>query len=407
MYNQYQQLAIDSTEDNVIIIAPPGSGKTHTMTGAIEKFLKENPINDGITAITFTNKAADELRERLGFNALSVHIATIHSWSYVELKKLSEKHSFRLRILDKRAIEDILLGLMPKHRVYPQYLNHVYSYVMGNVNPDLAIWIAQKYRAIRDEYVEYKRKMYLYDFTDYPLYLHDQLNKYNETITLEGIFVDEFQDVDPIQLLVFDRVEAKRKFFIGDPDQAIYQFRGATEDIFDKLPGYTHYTLYENYRSYQEIIDYSFMIKDNGYIPNGIKKLNRSDVVASRGFGGTIFHDNGFDFLRIDKDNIYPIDYMRVMPKLLSNHHFTVLCRTNREVNEVKKLGYYDAMTIHQAKGLEFQNVIVLNFEDRSEEDVNVRFVAHTRAKNILVCLDISKLERISANSGSPITKLF
>ena len=90
MYNKYQLEAINSTEEKVIIVAPPGSGKTHTMTGAIQKFLKENPINIGITAITFTNKAADELRERLGFNAGSVHIATIHSWSYTELQKLSK-----------------------------------------------------------------------------------------------------------------------------------------------------------------------------------------------------------------------------------------------------------------------------------------------------------------------------
>lgn len=409
MYNKYQLEAINSTEEKVIIVAPPGSGKTHTMTGAIQKFLKENPINIGITAITFTNKAADELRERLGFNAGSIHIATIHSWSYTELQKLSKKHSFRLRVLDEQGIKEILTRFMGVFGVQDRWLGGVYSFVMGNFNPDLPIYVKVKYNQIKDAYIEYKREMFLYDFTDYPLYLSDQLDKYRETITLEGIFVDEFQDVDPVQLTVFNRVDAKRKFFIGDPDQAIYQFRGATEDIFKDLQGYKLYTLHENYRSYQEIIDFAFDVKNN----SGFGESESEFVIASRGKGGIVYEtDKTFlsPFARVirHKNGVsQEVDFTREVLPIFTKYNWTVLCRTNREVKRAKELGFNTAITIHQSKGLEFDNVIVISFEDKSLEDINVRFVAHTRARNLLVTMNMEGLEYIASKNASPIQKLF
>jgi ATP-dependent exoDNAse (exonuclease V) beta subunit len=75
------------------------------------------------------------------------------------------------------------------------------------------------------------------------------------------LFVDEFQDVDPTQLKVFDRVIANKKFFIGDPDQAIYIFRGATSEVFKELEDFKDYKLDINYRSYQPILDIASCFK--------------------------------------------------------------------------------------------------------------------------------------------------
>jgi len=66
-------------------------------------------------------------------------------------------------------------------------------------------------------YIAYKRQNHLYDATDLPLYLNEVLNQYNDYIDdVDAIFVDEFQDVDPDQLAVLERVRCRKKFYIGD-----------------------------------------------------------------------------------------------------------------------------------------------------------------------------------------------
>ena len=80
--------AVNAVEDKVLIVAPAGSGKTSTLIGAIQKYKEENE-DDVVVAITFTNKATDELIHRLG-PLKSVYPSTIHSWAYQELSRLSQ-----------------------------------------------------------------------------------------------------------------------------------------------------------------------------------------------------------------------------------------------------------------------------------------------------------------------------
>jgi superfamily I DNA/RNA helicase len=95
-YNKKQLDAINSDKPKVVVIAPAGSGKTHSLVGAIKKYHEDNPF-DKIVAITFTKKAALELQSRsFGTNA---NCSTIHSWSLKELNKLGTKHKFKVSIL--------------------------------------------------------------------------------------------------------------------------------------------------------------------------------------------------------------------------------------------------------------------------------------------------------------------
>ena len=112
--------------------------------------------------------------------------------------------------------------------------------------------------ALENRYIRYKRDNLLYDFTDYPLYLYNVLNTYDEEINnIDALFVDEYQDVDEVQFELFQKVNAKKKFFVGDPWQSIFCFRGADGEVFDKTEDFEEYKLMCNYRSYQEIIDYA------------------------------------------------------------------------------------------------------------------------------------------------------
>lgn len=407
MYNTNQQKAINSKENEIVIVAPPGSGKTLTMVGAVENFIKKD--NPWVVVITFTNKAADELKEKLSFNK-DIEISTIHSWSYRELIRLSNEHNFRVRLLEEEQIKEIIVPFMREHKISQNNLPYVYSHVMGNINPDLYPSTKQKYEAVKNKYIAYKRKMYLYDFTDLPLYLKTMLEAYDEQIYIDGLFVDEFQDVDPDQLAVFNRVVAKKKFFIGDPDQAIYIFRGATEEIFKEIPNYTILTLDLNYRSYQEILNFAYDFKRQK--PDRINQTTFSNtanhgVIASRGKGGVIIQENENLWInrrRISKLGVKYENGQELQENIdilvleeLKKYNYQFLCRTNREVRELQKLGISAASTIHQAKGLEYDNVVVIDFPIMSEEDVNVAFVALTRAKNRLMVIEIADYLKNSA----------
>lgn len=389
LYNEKQLQAINSKEPQVLVIASPGSGKTLTMIGAIVKYLEEKK-DKPVVAITFTKKAAEDIQSKIFISNKNLSVATIHSWSLSELNKLSVKYQFRVKILAEDKIRKMLKPLMQEYKIHERLEDSCYMYMMGTINPDLHQNVRAKFDAIYTKYTDYKRSRYLYDFTDLPLYLNDILIEHNENINIGGLYVDEFQDVDPTQLEVFDRVVADKKFFIGDPDQAIYIFRGATKEIFNKLKNFKVYKLNDSYRSYQPILDLSSCFKNQVQDKWWINKTTyhyTDDMKAIRGVGKgecqMYFDRRGrfFDMI-IARPTIAPEE---LLSDQLENNPYQVLCRTNIEAKTLQKLGLKNAMTIHQAKGLEFKNILLVDFEVQNEEDKNVAYVGLTRAKDRLI----------------------
>lgn len=386
--NPQQLAAIQSEEKKLVIIAPPGSGKTFTMVRAIEEYLDKN-INSNVVAITFTKKAAGELANSF-FGNTRIHASTIHSWSYSHLENMAKKWGFRVRLLQEEQIKEIIRPFFKLYHLNPdRNMWAVYHYVMGSYNMDLEDHIKNKYRAILGRYLEYKRKRKLYDFTDLPLYLHDVLMEYEEYIEIDGLFVDEFQDVDPIQLKVFKRVLANKYFFIGDPQQAIYIFRGASEEIFKELDDYKVMPLTYNYRSYQEILDFASTARNNLLNNHSsilqTEKVKPSDIIANRGTGGEVLVESMYS----------KIEFRKMMRAEFIDHDYMVLCRTNKQVKVLEELGVHSAMTVHKAKGLEFDNVVVVDFSIEDDEAVNVAFVALTRARNKQIVVNFEGLVKV------------
>ena len=389
LYNEKQLAAINSPEPQVVVVASPGSGKTLTMISAVKKYLEENK-DKSVVAITFTKKAAEDIQSKIFVSNQKLSIATIHSWSLSELNKLSMKYQFRVKILAEEKIRKILKPFMEEYKVHEKLEDSCYMYMMGTMNPDLHQNVRAKFDAIFKKYADYKKSRYLYDFTDLPMYLNDILVEYKETINIGGLFVDEFQDVDPTQLEVFDKVVADKKFFIGDPDQAIYIFRGATKEVFNKLKDFKMYKLNDSYRSYQPILDLASCFKKQVEEKWWINKTTyhyTDDMKAIRGNGKgecqMYFDRRGrFSDMIIAGPTIAPKD---LLIEQLENNPYQVLCRTNIEAKTLQKLGLKNAMTIHQAKGLEFKNVMLVDFEVQNEEDKNVAYVGLTRAKDRLI----------------------
>lgn len=398
-FNARQRAAIESDAPYKVIMAPCGSGKTATLVGAIERYRNEHPT-DHIIAITFTRKASAELKQRTQ-HLFNIEVSTIHSWAWRELKKLGDEFNFKIQLLEENAIKDILKQLCKLRRQY--YLNQfqLYTYIMGNYNVDVDESIKKTYEIIRSDYIKFKLKNKLYDFTDLPNYLYDKLTEYYQTIkTIDALFVDEFQDIDPVQYNLFNLVEAKEKCYIGDSAQAIYQFRGSIENVFDQLEDFEFHTLNINYRSYQEILDYASTLRNIGLraiethmitMAGDVDELSPSTIECIRGNGGNVYIINGIGDC-INLSTMQNQSDLLVIKTLLADKKTQILCRTNKQVKKLQALGIDNVSTIHQAKGLEYDSVILINFPCDNIEELNIAYVGATRAKNNLCVIEYEVL---------------
>lgn len=401
--NQHQWDAVTAEEPNILVIAGAGSGKTFTLIQAVVNYRKNHP-NDGISVITYTRAATAELKMRLAaLGVTDVDITTIHVWSRVHLQNLAEKYTFRIKVMEQPKIMEILQDLISKHPtpVKPEIL---YLYISGNKKMDVSENYLRSLDALNKRYIKFKRLNELYDFTDYPLYLLSKLKQYGERITnIGGLFVDELQDVDEDQFEIFKLVDAKKKFFIGDPKQSIYIFRGADMEIFEKLEKFNYKTLKVNYRCYQEIFDYAntayvWLSDKLGFSKNllisEIKYPEPSDTVCIRGKGGEVFIMNPFGIT--EKIGFGEVKTLETFEKFMTNEpQPMILCRTNKQVKWIEELGYHNVSTVHQAKGLEYEWVIVIDEVIKDKEDLNVAYVAMTRAENGLFVANFQQLYRL------------
>ena len=404
--DEFQREAAESEADKVVIRAPAGSGKTSTLIAAVSAY-RYNNLNDRICAITYTRAARAEMETRLReLGVTDVDVTTIHVWARERLNELSIKYDFKVRIMEEPQIKVILTELTNKYlltsRVKSVNINILYSYITGSKKMDISDNYRRTLNAIEQRYLNYKRDNNLYDFTDYPLYLYNVLMAYNETIKgIDALFVDEFQDVDETQLKIFDMVDSKKKFYIGDAWQSIFQFRGADGAVFSKLDDFEVFKLKKNYRSLQEIIDYSTTVylslfekaswNDECYISE-IMYSHESAIQCARGDGGEVYVVNPYgrnvrfgNCHRPQKTSDLLNDFMKTDPM--------ILCRTNKQVKAIKDMGYFNVDTVHQAKGLEYKSVIAIDATIGSTEDLNIAYVAMTRAEDSLMVINWQQFE--------------
>ena len=196
---------------------------------------------------------------------------------------------------------------------------------------------------------------------------------------------------------IFKKTNTHKKFFIGDSAQSIYVFRGADGEIFSKLKDFKVFTLDFNYRSYQEIVNYASAVYDNGYCEGQMitdtYKDEISPIKCNRGYGGEVtLVDDSLDYIVISSNDKTCGSASQQFDSLLADNAM-ILCRTNKQVRAIQQYGYFNSTTVHQAKGLEYDSVIVIDTELKCKEDLNVAYVALTRAKNRLMVVNWNSLE--------------
>lgn len=279
--NEHQKEVINSDSPNVLITAGPGSGKSKVIIARTAKLIESGVPPYKICLVTFTNKAANELRERLDKvieNSHMVTVGTFHSVCLILLKKYGSSIGLKnFSILSSYESKTIIKNIM-KDKGIPfdkKKVNHfqtkLSSFKSDLVSVKKAIAVAssddeRETAMIYEEYQNRNWKSKSLDFDDLLLYCYIMLIKNPDVIEklpYEYLSVDECQDSNHIQLELSKLICQENKHYLGDIDQSIYSWRGARPDSFLNFNGDILH-LNRNYRSTKNIVEASMsVIKNN------------------------------------------------------------------------------------------------------------------------------------------------
>ena len=283
--NPVQQEAVYHTEGPLLILAGAGSGKTRVLTHRIAYLIDECQVNQwNILAITFTNKAAGEMRERVDqivdFGAEDIWVSTFHSTCVRILRRYIDRlgydRSFTIYDGDdqKTVIKEVCKKLNIDTKIYKErtLLSAISSAKDEMIGPKEYLlrsegdYARQRIAQVYEEYQKRLRSNNALDFDDLlfktvELFKTDAevLNYYQDRF--KYIMVDEYQDTNTIQFQFVSLLAAKYRNLcvVGDDDQSIYKFRGANiHNILDfekTFPDAKVIKLEQNYRSTKTILD--------------------------------------------------------------------------------------------------------------------------------------------------------
>ena len=295
MLNKPQREAVECTEGPLLILAGAGSGKTRVLTHRIAYLIEERKVKPwNILAITFTNKAADEMRERVdrlvGFGAESIWVSTFHSACVRILRRYIDRLGYdnRFTIYDtddqKTLMKDVCKRLQMDTKLYKErnILAAISSAKNEMITPvEFAKRSEGEYgrQRLAAAYAEYEKQMRANNALDFDDLLlktvqlfetnSDVLEAYRERF--QYILVDEYQDTNSVQFRLVKLLAEKHRNLcvVGDDDQSIYKFRGANiRNILDfelVFPDAKVIRLEQNYRSTGNILTAA-----NGVIRNNL-----------------------------------------------------------------------------------------------------------------------------------------
>lgn len=322
--NEQQKLGVMTTEGPVLILAGAGSGKTRVLTHRTAYLIEEKGVNPyNIMAITFTNKAAGEMRERIdalvGYGSESIWVSTFHSTCVRILRRHIDRIGYdtNFTIYDsddsKSVMKEICKRLNIDTKIYKErsLLAAISSAKDELVSPtQFALQAAassdfakKKQAQVYQEYQTALQKNNALDFDDLIVKTVELLQTDPEVLAyyqerFRYIMVDEYQDTNTAQFELI-RLLAQRNrnlCVVGDDDQSIYKFRGANiRNIldFEKVyPDAEVIKLEQNYRSTQNILDAA-----NNVIHNNIGRKDKA-LWTDRGSGNRIHFrpfDNAYD----------------------------------------------------------------------------------------------------------------
>jgi len=393
--NEEQKKVVYSNERFLFLLAGAGSGKTRVIVERIKHLIEKGIEPSQILAITFTRKASFEMKERV--NNPLVHIHTFHQFCY---QRLIEDFKQEFKMIDENMI-----SFKKEHLLeITKYKNSLYQ--------------IQKPRYY-DSYQSNLRNHHMKDFDDLLIDFYLKIRYINHQYRYLYIFIDEFQDTNHLQYELLKLLIRKNTsvLAVGDPDQSIYSFRGASSQIiYEYIKDYQAklYTLSVNYRSSPAILYHA-----NRLIKRNNRRYRNELIPMSVGLQKVYS-------IRFSNEMIEAEQLISMIKKLQKNRikseEIAILYRNHQRSYELQKMlrekdilfQTYDEnnndekqgiqmMTIHKAKGLEFDAVFIIGLEmgvlpsshDNSQweldEERRLMFVAMTRARDHLYFSSIQK----------------
>ncbi len=285
--NQQQKEAILHVFGPSVILAGAGSGKTRVLVYKVLYLIKNEKINpSSIIMITFTNKAGDEMKERiikigqvknLGF------IGTFHSFCASVLRKFADYLGYQRNYViydeddQKSLMKELLKEMMIKKYTADFFLNQISLAKNQLITPDKYLDtfnFGEKYELIQKVYEKYQKKLKKHNAMDFDDLLVNTIALWKENKEIlelyqnkiSHILVDEFQDTNLAQYELVKLLSQKNKNLtvVGDFSQSIYSWRGADIENLKKFqkdfPQAKVFYLDENYRSTQKILDFAYKV---------------------------------------------------------------------------------------------------------------------------------------------------
>lgn len=424
-----QQEIVTSSAKNIIVSAGAGSGKTRVLTERVKHLLDTGVDPSSIVCITFTNKAADEMKQRLSDTPGigDAFIGTIHSFANRILK--SSGKAYDILTTDKQIeIIRYLINMYAKYLTIDDYMKFldmkkevqlgirdeedISNYFKPSVLHEMSIFHGKSLSPSEQE--QYPENLYSVCKVRNILTFNELLiecTKYFQHIngSLEYLLVDELQDIGNNEYDFLMALNADSNFFVGDDWQSIYGFKGGDVRIFLNLirdPDWTAYYLTKNYRNATNILDIAKTVIYQA------DKITEKDVVAVRAEEGIVEINT--------KDNIRA--YLQKIKEEGNYKDWFLLTRSNKEVHELSaqclsmnipfvsfkqggssnddityqmNLDAVKVLTVHSAKGLENKNVILYgNFPVRqrnymrNSEERKIMYVGITRAQDRVIILN-------------------
>ncbi len=377
--NPQQKAAVTADDGPVLVLAGPGSGKTRVLTSRIAYLIRLRRVPpQRIMAVTFTNKAADEMKERveklLERNQSGLYIGTFHA--------------FCKRILENEAES---LGLAPDWTICGSGQQYWMIYrIVNGMGSDRGTFspsdiqkaiskaknnmiLPENYEAeedsgeiVRRVYFEYESELLnvnQLDLDDLLLKLHLLLREHTAVLErlqdeFEYVLVDEFQDTNLVQFELLKQLAAPQNnlFAVGDEDQSLYAFRGADYRnllrLREDFPDLTQILLEQNYRSSQIILDAARAVIDNNPLRTA------KDLHTENDFGSRIQVYEATS----ERDEVeYVVKNIRQLRKIegFNFSDFAVMFRTNLQV-------WLLAQEMHQAS-IPYERITNQSFYERLE----------------------------------------
>ena len=356
--NDRQKEAVVNTDGPMLILAGAGSGKTKVLTTKVAYLIEEKNIDpNNILAITFTNKAAKEMKERIfkleGNSAFYIQISTFHSFGLKILKENCELLGYEknFTILDSDDSLSIIKKIMKElnidaNKYNPKAIKNVISNNKNEIiDPEkYSLYVNTDFDEIALEvYRKYEKSLKINNAVDFddllilPLKLFNNnpgvLQKYQEKY--KYVFIDEYQDTNEPQYILSKMISAKYKNItvVGDADQAIFTWRGANyKNILNFEKDYKDakvVLLEENYRSTKIILNAA-----NNVIKNN-KVRKEKNLWTQNEEGSKITYYKAFD--EKDESNYVVNEIKKLIEKGVNPKDICVLYRANAQSRTVEE----------------------------------------------------------------------